>query len=588
MTVDVSIERIMHRDILACTPDTLLSAAAQRMVEAACSSILVTGSSGIVGIWTEHDALALDICDPQTFQVPISQHMTSPVKTIHLATSLGEAATRFREEKVRHFLVVDDTGAHKGIVTQTDIVVNQGIEYYLSLREVNAVMNNRYPVVASTLPVEEAVGTMHTSGIDAIVVTYPDGSYGILTERDVVRLICGNLSRTHVGELASRPLISVAANASLYHARTLFAEKHVRHLGVTGHNGELQGLVTFADILSSIEHDFVHQLRETLREREYSLALSLQNQRLASKVFESTLEGIMVTNTQRVIESVNPAFTQITGFKAHEVIGKTPSILSSGRHESLFYRKMWEDLTESGHWQGEIWNRRRNGEIYPEWLTINPVRNDAGQVVNYVGVFSDITKRKAAEEQMQFLAYHDGLTSLPNRGLFLDRLHHAVAHAHRNRAMVAVMFIDLDNFKLINDTLGHHVGDQLLQVVAQRLVASVREADTVSRLGGDEFTVILESIGSGDDVPLIVQKIIDTLSCPMLIDGHEISMTASIGISLYPDDAEQPDDLLKCADTAMYIAKKNGRNKFLFFSAGMKEQASSRPGTPPQTDDRLQ
>lgn len=164
-------------------------------------------------------------------------------------------------------------------------------------------------------------------------------------------------------------------------------------------------------------------------------------------------------------------------------------MLSSGRHDATFYQKMFDELATNGHWQGEIWNRRRNGEVYPEWLTINTVRNDEGQIVNYVGVFADITKRKAAEEQMQFLAYHDGLTGLPNRGLFLDRLHHAVSHAHRNHTIVAVMFIDVDNFKPINDTLGHHIGDQLLQTVAQRLVASVREADTVARLGGDEFTI---------------------------------------------------------------------------------------------------
>lgn len=579
MTTDISIERILQPDILACTPDTPLSAAAQRMVDARCSSIAIVENGTIIGIWTEHDALALDMSDPQAFQAPIVRHMTSPVKTIHVAAGLGEAALRFREEKVRHFLVVDDVGTYKGIVTQTDVVINQGIEYYLSLREVNAVLNRRYPVIASTLSVEEAVGKMHAAGIDAAVVAYPDNSHGILTERDVMRLVSSKQPRTDVGALASRPLICIGANVSLYHARHLFAEKHIRHLGVTGRHGELLGLVTFSDILTSIEHDYVHQLRETLREREHSLALSLQHQRLATKVFESTLEGIIVTNAQHVIESVNPAFTQITGYTASEVIGKTPAILASGRHEAPFYRKMWEELSTNGHWQGEIWNRRRSGEIYPEWLTINPVRNETGQIVNYVGVFSDITKRKAAEEQMQFLAYHDGLTGLPNRGLFLDRLHHAVAYAHRNRAMVAVMFIDLDNFKPINDTLGHHVGDQLLQVVAQRLAASVREADTVARLGGDEFTIILESIADGGDIPLIVQKIIDTLSCPMLIDGHDISITASIGISLYPDDGQQPDGLLKCADTAMYLAKKSGCNNFRFFSAEMKELMPPRQET---------
>jgi diguanylate cyclase (GGDEF)-like protein/PAS domain S-box-containing protein len=330
-------------------------------------------------------------------------------------------------------------------------------------------------------------------------------------------------------------------------------------------------LVTFAGLLESIEHDYVHQLRETLKEREHSLALSHQYQRLATQVFQSTLEGIMVTNTRNVIESVNPAFTQITGYLAHEAIGKTPALISSGKHDAAFYKKMHEEISSKGHWQGEIWNRRRNGEIYPEWLTINAVRDDAGQVVNYVGVFSDITKRKAAEEQMLFLAHHDGLTSLPNRGLFVERLSHAIARAHRTQDKMALMFLDIDHFKQINDTLGHHVGDQLLQLVARRLTACVREGDTVARLGGDEFTVILESITQPGDVPPIAQKIIAALAQPMLLDGQELVVTASIGISLYPHDSEEPDELIKCADAAMYAAKKEGRNRVRFFTAAMKD-----------------
>lgn len=578
MTADVPIERIIHPDILSCPASTSLTEAAQRMVQARCSSIVVVERGVAVGIWTEHDALALDMSDPQTFQAPIAQYMSSPVRTLPAGTSLGEAALRFREEKVRHFLVVDDTGTYKGIVTQTDIVTNQGIEYYLSLREVNAVLNRRHTVVASTVPVQQAVDRMHADGVDALVVTYPDASHGILTERDVLHLVSGQRSHAAVGELASRPLITIAADVSLYHARHLFAEKQIRHLGVTGRHGELLGLVAFADILSSIEHDYVRRLRETLREREHSLALSQQHLRLAAQVFESTLEGIVVTNAQHVIESVNPAFSRITGYPAQAVIGSRPSILSSGRHDATFYRRMQEGLAADGHWQGEIWNRRHNGDIYPEWLTISTVRNDEGQVVNYVGVFSDISRRKAAEEQMQFLAYHDGLTGLPNRGLFLDRLRHAVAHAHRDNTMIAVLFIDLDNFKPVNDTLGHHVGDQLLQAVAQRLTAQAREADTVARLGGDEFTIILESITDANDVSQIVQKIMEAASVPLRIDGHDILVHLSIGISLYPVDSEHAEELIRHADTAMYVVKKNGRSHFRFFSAAMQDMVPPRRG----------
>jgi len=571
MPTEITIERIIHPHILTCTPDTLLSDAAQRMMETRCSSILVAVDGAIVGIWSEQDALALDVASLQAFHSPIAQHMSSPVKTINVNTGLGEAALLFREEKVRHFLAVDDDGKHKGIVSQTDIVINQGIEYYISLREVQSVLNRQYPIISGAAPLDEAVRRMHSGRFDALITQYPDGDYGILTERDVVRLIGGDKPIAIVGELASRPLICVPSDTSLYQARNLFIDKRIRHLGVTGSDGKLLGLVTFAELLASIEQDYVRELRETLKKRERSLVISKQHQRLAAKVFESTFEGIMITNAESVIESVNPAFTQITGFMAHEVIGKTPAILSSGKHQELFYRKMREDIAATGHWQGEIWNRRRTGETYPEWLTINAVSSDDGKVTNYVGVFSDITTRKVAEEQVLFLAYHDGLTGLPNRSLFIDRLRHAIVHAHRDRAKVAVMFLDLDNFKQINDTLGHHIGDQLLQLVAQRLTSCMREGDTVARLGGDEFTVVLESIANTGDIAYVSQKIIDTLSRPLLLDGHEITVTSSIGVSVYPDDSEESDDLIRYADAAMYRAKEGGRNNFLFFIAPGKE-----------------
>lgn len=575
MQESITLEHIVHPEMLTCTADTLLSEAARQMTAARYSSILVTQNGAIVGIWTERDALALDMSDPLAFQAPIGDHMASPVKTIHIGADLGEAAVHFREEKVRHLLAVDDDGTVRGIVTQTDIVLNQGLEYYLSLRQVKSVFNGSYPVVASNVPLAAAVRTMLAGRFDALLVAYPDGSHGIFTERDVLHRVGGTQSLFEVGESASHPLVCVTLDTSLYQARKLLVERQLRHLGVTGSDGRLRGLLAFSDILTNIESDYIRQLRDALKEREHSLALSLQHLRLAAKVFKSTLEGIMVTNARQIIESVNPAFTQITGYKAHEVIGKTPAILSSGRHDAAFYQKMQSDLSVHGHWQGEIWNRRRSGEIYPEWLTINTVRNTRGEAVNFVGVFSDITKRKAAEKQMQFLAYHDGLTGLPNRELFYDRLEHAIAHAHRNRRMVAVMFLDLNKFKQINDTLGHHVGDQLLQMVAQRLTASVREGDTVARLGGDEFIVVLESVAQAADVSSVAQKIMAALSQPIHLDEHEINVGTSIGISLYPTDGEQPHALIKCADAAMYLAKQGEHSNFRFFNAADSSERSA-------------
>lgn len=567
MHPEITIREIISPDILSCAPATPLAEAARLMVDKRCSSILVAEDGKAVGIWTEQDALALDVADADPLRSPIARFMSAPVKTLSVDTALGEAALRFREEGVRHFLVVDAAGAHCGILSQSDVVINQGIEYFISLREVKAVFNRRHLTVPGVTPTRDAVREMKQGSLDAIVVQDAERGYGMFTERDVVRLIGAVAPPATIGELASYPLITLPVNASLYQARKYFIEKRIRHLGVVGDAGELLGLIAFSDILANIEHEYVHHLREALRESQSALALSTQHLQLAAKAFESTFEGIVVTTADNIIESVNPAFTRITGYQAQEVVGRTPAILASGRHDAAFYQGMYDALAKTGSWQGEVCNRRKNGEIYVEWLTINAVKDVAGNVTNYVAVFTDFTSRKAAEEQVRFLAQHDALTRLPNRTLLRERLLRAILHAHRNGRKLAVFFLDLDDFKLVNDTLGHSAGDHMLKVVAQRLTDCVRAEDTVARLGGDEFIVVLEEIASAEDVPAIVEKVIASLAQPMVFEGHEMRVSTSIGISLYPEDGVDPDMLIKNADIAMYQAKEaGGTNACHFFT----------------------
>jgi diguanylate cyclase (GGDEF)-like protein/PAS domain S-box-containing protein len=301
-----------------------------------------------------------------------------------------------------------------------------------------------------------------------------------------------------------------------------------------------------------------------------------ENLRLAAKVFDSSVEGILITDAASRIITVNHAFTLITGYNAEEAVGMTPALFNSGKHGEDFYRSMWASLREAGQWRGEIWNRRKSGETYLEWLTISAVRNEHGETTNYVAVFSDITSRKLAEERLNYLANHDALTGLPNRTLFMERLTLALAHAHRNAKMTAVMFFDLDRFKIVNDTLGHTAGDALLQEVARRVVSCLREDDTVARLGGDEFTIILEGLGDEQDVAPIAQKITDILAVPMNLSGQEVFITASIGISVYPNDGADAAALVKNADAAMYRAKDLGKNNYQFFKAEMNTRAFER------------
>ncbi|KRE45935.1 bifunctional diguanylate cyclase/phosphodiesterase [Paenibacillus sp. Soil724D2] len=287
---------------------------------------------------------------------------------------------------------------------------------------------------------------------------------------------------------------------------------------------------------------------------------------LHARVFETASEGIMITDTKGWILSVNPAFSETTGYTEAEALGRTPRLLHSGVQDAEFHIQMWASIHETGSWQGEVWNKRKNGEIYPEWLTINTVRNENGKISNYVGVFTDITERKLSEENLKYLAHYDVLTGLSNRFLFHDRLSHAIVQANRQGHWAALMFIDLDHFKLINDTLGHAVGDQLLQNAGKRLESCVRTGDTVSRLGGDEFTVILPHIDETEDALLVAQKILEELALPFFLAEQELFITASIGISIYPLNGEDSETLIKQADSAMYRAKEQSNNYQLYTS----------------------
>jgi len=316
-------------------------------------------------------------------------------------------------------------------------------------------------------------------------------------------------------------------------------------------------------------------MRTNIKEAFHRSELMWKNNQL-TRVFESTIEGIMITSTQGIIQSVNPAFTEITGYEADEAIGHTPRILHSGRQDKMFYEDMWQSLGETGQWQGEIWNRRKNGEVYPEWLSITAIHDGSGKTSQYVSLFNDITEQKENEARIAHQAYHDALTDLPNRLLFHDRLDVALAHARRNNKMLAVMFLDLDRFKNINDSLGHFAGDCLLQGVAERLTHCVRQEDTVARMGGDEFTILLSHIPQIDNAAGVAKKILDTFKQPVNIEGRELFITVSIGISVYPDDAQQADLLMKNADTAMYRAKECGRNNHQFYSPTMNARALER------------
>jgi diguanylate cyclase (GGDEF)-like protein/PAS domain S-box-containing protein len=298
--------------------------------------------------------------------------------------------------------------------------------------------------------------------------------------------------------------------------------------------------------------------------------------RQAAAVFDCTREGVLVTDAKGLIVHVNRAFIEITGYQCEDVMGHQPSLFKSGRHSASFYQAMFQTLERDGEWSGEIWNRRKSGEIYPQWQTIRVIRDDQGQISHYVAVFSDISAIKHSEHELAHLAHHDPLTDLPNRLLFTDRAEQALASAQAHKRGCALLLLDLDHFKIINDSLGHNVGDQLLKTVGERLQGLFGPGVTLARLGGDEFAVLAESCPQLVQAAALAQRILDAMKEPFIFDGHQLFISASIGISLFPGDALSAEQLLRNADSALFKAKSAGREGYALYTEELTAHAQHR------------
>ncbi|MCX7192380.1 MAG: PAS domain S-box protein [Proteobacteria bacterium] len=350
------------------------------------------------------------------------------------------------------------------------------------------------------------------------------------------------------------------------HIKKIIATGHdffeTRHRHKDGHLVEIEASVGYSDIRGGVIFVFVRDISARKRQED--------ELRLAASVFNASSASIVITDKDNRIVSVNPAFTTITGYESEEVIGRTPSMLSSGKQSNEFYRAMWQSLAHNKHWHGELWNLRKNGQIYAEQLSINVITNKDGSVHRYVAIFSDITEKKQAEDLMWRQANYDTVTDLPNRRLFFDRLDQEIKKCRRSTQYLALFFIDLDHFKEVNDTHGHDIGDHLLIEAAQRLNACVRSTDTVARLGGDEFTLILTELAETTRVESVAGNICDALALPFVINEITLNISGSIGVALYPDNTTDAYDLVAKADIAMYEAKRQGRNRYCFYSGGFE------------------
>ncbi|MBF0588766.1 MAG: EAL domain-containing protein [Magnetococcales bacterium] len=316
-----------------------------------------------------------------------------------------------------------------------------------------------------------------------------------------------------------------------------------------------------------------------LRNRVKYLLRAVEAERklhLSDRVFQSTSEGIVVTDAKAVIQSVNPAFSQITGYHSDEAVGRHTRMLKSGNHDLSFYEKMWDALIQSGKWQGEIWNRRKSGELYPQWASFSAIRGPSDEITNYVAVFSDLTAAKESEKTLVHITGHDGLTDLPNRLAFFERTQKFLADARRRQERVGVLMLDLDRFKVVNETMGHNLGDGLLVEVAKRLISVIPDRGLLARMGGDEFGLLCPCVQEPEDMALLAQKVLNILEAPFDIQDMELFIGASIGIGLFPMDGMDVNTLVRNADTAMYHAKEQGRNNFQFYRDKLNTSSMAR------------
>ncbi|MDP5214380.1 EAL domain-containing protein [Pseudoalteromonas tunicata] len=568
---------VMSANLVTCDEYTTLAHAAKIMKKHNVSAIFVTSKGQIIGIWTESDCAKVDFLASNFAQTCITDSMSSPVKKVTKQTLLSDVTAIFHHHHFRHLLVVDESSQPIGMISLSDVVKNQGLEHYLHFRQVEQSFNAQVPIIDSEQSINDVAQNMRRQRVNAVLVFNQKlQQTGIITERDLLHVLADNKHQSRCWSLASWPLLTIRRDISLYRAYHLLKANNIRHLVVEDQDLNICGILSLSHIITDIEAAYMTELETVLSQRNQALKTSQKNLFLAKQIINASLDGVMITDNKGTIFQVNPAFTTLTGYSAEDVVGQTPSLLSSGKHDKIFYDRMWQCLRREHMWQGEIWNKKKNGEVYLEWLTIIEIKEPDDDELLYAAIFSDITERKKAEKRIISLAYFDELTHLPNRRLFSDRLEMALATAHRDNSKLAVMFLDLDHFKQINDTMGHNVGDILLRQVAERLQACVREGDTLARLGGDEFTLLITEISDVEQLTIFAHKLIHQLQAPFKLNGLDVSITTSIGAAVYPDDGIDSQSLLKHADVAMYRSKDLGRNSFQLYKPAMNARSLER------------
>jgi len=534
---------------------------------------VVTENRKPLGIFTERDLVRVANRHLPLAKRPIRELMTSPIVTIHGNLNVYEAYNLMLTNKIRHHVVVDQGGKLLGVMSQSDLINILGLEYFMEMRKIEQVMTRKVVTIPPDVHLTHVLERMAGPGISCVVVIDDHSPIGIITERDVVRLVSDgvNLAAVSAGTAMTSPVLTAPVGTTVYKAATVMKQKKIRRIVVVDGGGRIEGIITQSDIIKGLEGKYVESLKEIIQEKEemfQQTARELLDKTIyLDNILSSSIDmAIVATDSEFRIKYFNPVAEKVFNYSAAHAIGRSAMELHALEGVApTRLLKAQEIVRKKGKFlfPAEI---NRNG--HPRYYdgSLSSILDRQKKLVGFVLMLHDVTERRQQEKTIHHMAYHDALTGLPNRVLLNDRLGQALAAAKRNGTSGALMILDLDRFKDINDTLGHSTGDLLLKAVSGRLSNILRKSDTVSRMGGDEFVLLLPVVTSAEGAAVIAGKIVKAFRKPFVCDGRTLNVTASIGIADFPDDGEDAETLLKNADIALYRVKEQGRNNYQRFT----------------------
>ncbi|MFO7728424.1 MAG: diguanylate cyclase [Desulfonatronovibrio sp.] len=562
------LREIFSPDLVSLEPGATTLDAVRLMRQRDVSCVVILEKGWPVGIFTERSIVqAASKLGPDFLDRPITEVMSSPVLSAEETTLIYEAYNLLAQRRFRHLVVVDQAGKALGVVTQSDLVTHLGFEYFVEVKKTGQIMTRTVSTLSPGASLARALEIMAHRSISCLIVVEDDRPVGMISERDMARILLDQreIHDVKVGVIMSSPVHMVESDVSVHEASNVMRTMHVRRLVVTDNDGIIMGVVTQSDIVKGLEARYIEILREIIQEKD--TRLQIVNQDLAEKtiyldnILTSSVEmGIVAVDRQGTVTYCNPAAQEILGLNPDLTLKRSIREIhkSLGVDEFRFDRAMAAIQVRTDRHSFEFTHPHTAGPRHIR-ARVSGIWDRDEKLIGHVLMIRDVTEQKAAEETIRHLAYHDMLTGLPNRTLFLDRLNQEIARADRNRSGLALMLLDLDRFKEINDTMGHHVGDGVLKQMALRLKSLLRDSDTVARIGGDEFMFLLPGVRDQQEAATVAEKILEALDRPLRVLNHELDMAGSLGMAFYPADALTPEELMCQADQAMYQAKQKGR-----------------------------